>query len=39
MRALLICGILQSAGNLAYVLQALAGHRSMRWRCAWHWRT
>ncbi len=27
MRALLICGILQSAGNLAYVLQALAGHR------------
>ena len=26
-RALVICGLLQSAGNLAYVLQALAGHR------------
>ena len=26
MRALLICGILQSAGNLFYVLQASAGH-------------
>jgi len=27
MRALLVCGILQSLGNLAYVLQAVAGHR------------
>ncbi len=27
LRALLICGILQSLGNLAYVLQAVAGHR------------
>jgi PAT family beta-lactamase induction signal transducer AmpG len=27
MRALLICGVLQSAGNLFYVLQALSGHR------------
>ncbi len=27
MRALMICGILQSAGNLFYVLQALGGHR------------
>jgi PAT family beta-lactamase induction signal transducer AmpG len=26
-RALLLCGLLQSAGNLAYVVQALAGHR------------
>lgn len=26
-RALLICGVLQSLGNLAYVLQATAGHR------------
>jgi len=26
-RALLICGVLQSLGNLAYVLQAVAGHR------------
>lgn len=26
-RALLICGLLQSFGNLAYVLQAVAGHR------------
>ena len=26
-RALLICGVLQSFGNLAYVLQATAGHR------------
>jgi PAT family beta-lactamase induction signal transducer AmpG len=26
-RALLLCGILQSAGNLAYVLQAVGGHR------------
>jgi MFS transporter, PAT family, beta-lactamase induction signal transducer AmpG len=26
-RALLICGILQSAGNLFYVLQAVGGHR------------
>lgn len=27
LRALLLCGVLQSAGNLAYVLQAVAGHR------------
>lgn len=27
MRALIICGILQSAGNLFYVLQAAGGHR------------
>jgi MFS transporter, PAT family, beta-lactamase induction signal transducer AmpG len=27
MRALMICGLLQSAGNLFYVLQALGGHR------------
>ncbi len=27
MRALMICGVLQSAGNLFYVLQALGGHR------------
>jgi MFS transporter, PAT family, beta-lactamase induction signal transducer AmpG len=27
MRALLLCGVLQSAGNLFYVLQALGGHR------------
>jgi len=27
MRALMICGILQSVGNLFYVLQALGGHR------------
>jgi PAT family beta-lactamase induction signal transducer AmpG len=27
MRALMICGILQSIGNLFYVLQALGGHR------------
>jgi PAT family beta-lactamase induction signal transducer AmpG len=27
MRALLLCGILQSAGNLFYVLQAVGGHR------------
>lgn len=27
MRALLICGVLQSAGNLCYVLQAFGGHR------------
>ncbi len=27
MRALIICGLLQSAGNLFYVLQAGAGHR------------
>jgi PAT family beta-lactamase induction signal transducer AmpG len=27
MRALLLCGLLQSAGNLFYVLQALGGHR------------
>ncbi|HEY1722655.1 MAG TPA: MFS transporter [Magnetospirillaceae bacterium] len=27
LRALLICGVLQSVGNLAYVLQAVAGHR------------
>jgi PAT family beta-lactamase induction signal transducer AmpG len=27
MRALIICGILQSAGNLFYVLQATGGHR------------
>ncbi|HZP44493.1 MAG TPA: AmpG family muropeptide MFS transporter [Candidatus Binataceae bacterium] len=27
MRALLVCGVLQSAGNLFYVLQALGGHR------------
>jgi len=26
-RALLLCGILQSAGNLFYVLQAMGGHR------------
>ena len=26
-RALLLCGVLQSAGNLFYVLQALGGHR------------
>jgi PAT family beta-lactamase induction signal transducer AmpG len=26
-RSLLLCGILQSAGNLFYVLQAVAGHR------------
>ncbi len=26
-RALLLCGLLQSAGNLFYVLQALGGHR------------
>jgi MFS transporter, PAT family, beta-lactamase induction signal transducer AmpG len=26
-RALLICGLLQSAGNLFYVLQAIGGHR------------
>ncbi|MGH7840272.1 MAG: AmpG family muropeptide MFS transporter [Candidatus Binataceae bacterium] len=26
-RALLVCGLLQSAGNLFYVLQALEGHR------------
>jgi PAT family beta-lactamase induction signal transducer AmpG len=26
-RALLLCGLLQSAGNLAYVLQAVSGHR------------
>ncbi len=25
-RALLLCGLLQSAGNLAYVLQAISGH-------------
>ena len=27
MRALIVCGLLQSAGNLFYVLQALGGHR------------
>jgi MFS transporter, PAT family, beta-lactamase induction signal transducer AmpG len=27
MRALLLCGLLQSAGNLFYVLQAVGGHR------------
>lgn len=27
MRALLLCGVLQSAGNLFYVLQAIGGHR------------
>jgi len=27
MRALIICGVLQSAGNLFYVLQAIGGHR------------
>jgi MFS transporter, PAT family, beta-lactamase induction signal transducer AmpG len=27
LRALLVCGILQSAGNLFYVLQAIGGHR------------
>ncbi|HKV56604.1 MAG TPA: MFS transporter [Candidatus Binataceae bacterium] len=27
MRALILCGILQSAGNLFYVMQALGGHR------------
>jgi PAT family beta-lactamase induction signal transducer AmpG len=27
MRALMLCGLLQSAGNLFYVLQAIAGHR------------
>jgi len=27
LRSLLICGILQSAGNLFYVLQAVGGHR------------
>ena len=27
MRALIICGVLQSAGNLFYVLQAAGGHR------------
>ena len=27
MRALLVCGVLQSAGNLFYVLQAVGGHR------------
>ena len=27
MRALLLCGVLQSAGNLFYVLQAVGGHR------------
>src|SRR5271169_294802 len=27
MRALIICGVLQSAGNLFYVLQAVGGHR------------
>ena len=27
MRALMICGVLQSAGNLFYVLQAIGGHR------------
>jgi PAT family beta-lactamase induction signal transducer AmpG len=27
MRALLVCGLLQSAGNLFYVLQAVGGHR------------
>ena len=26
-RALMVCGILQSAGNLFYVLQAVGGHR------------
>src|SRR5207248_3564820 len=26
-RALLVCGLLQSGGNLFYVLQALGGHR------------
>jgi PAT family beta-lactamase induction signal transducer AmpG len=26
-RALIVCGVLQSAGNLFYVLQALGGHR------------
>jgi PAT family beta-lactamase induction signal transducer AmpG len=27
MRALLVCGLLQSAGNLFYVMQAVGGHR------------
>ena len=27
MRALMLCGLLQSAGNLFYVLQAVGGHR------------
>lgn len=27
MRALILCGLLQSAGNLFYVLQAIGGHR------------
>jgi len=27
MRALMLCGVLQSAGNLFYVLQAIGGHR------------
>ncbi len=27
MRALMLCGVLQSAGNLFYVLQAVGGHR------------
>src|SRR5208283_2253360 len=27
LRALLLCGLLQSAGNLFYVLQAVGGHR------------
>ncbi len=27
MRALLVCGLIQSAGNLFYVLQAVGGHR------------
>jgi MFS transporter, PAT family, beta-lactamase induction signal transducer AmpG len=27
MRALILCGVLQSAGNLLYVLQAVGGHR------------
>jgi len=26
-RALILCGVLQSAGNLFYVLQAMGGHR------------
>ncbi len=27
LRALIVCGVLQSAGNLCYVLQAVGGHR------------
>lgn len=27
LRSLMLCGVLQSAGNLFYVLQAVGGHR------------